>query len=481
MGTTLAQVLVSIKGLLIIPIVTKVAGTAVFGGYSLLVSALTLLVAVSSLGTWARLRRYLPSETNGARRAALFHPQLGFHLWFSLVLAAVAALVIAATPLRFLDGEFSLWLAALYVPALVLFFQLPNYFRYTNRVTSFNVSTVVVPYVFIGLVLASVALGFGISIDLLIALEVVAMIVVMLPLASVAVRELGVRVAPYRWPDLAADIRLGFPLIVAVVLDFALAASDRFLIGLFISVAAVGQYVPAYALGSFIVILAKIAGVVLPPLLSRLVDEGNEKEATVFVNVTLKAFLLAAPPFVVGAWVLSSDLLLLLANEEVAREAAGVTPIVALASVFYGLCLILDNVLFVRLKTAALFRASLIAVVLNVVLNLLLLPTVGSIFVAALSTLVGYVTMFAYVVRVASRHWPFAFAYWALAKSVAAAIAMGALLVVAQRWLGDDASAVWLLAEIGLGAAVYCGLALLFGAVSAEDRALLSEILRGRA
>jgi O-antigen/teichoic acid export membrane protein len=149
--------------------------------------------------------------------------------------------------------------------------------------------------------------------------------------------------------------------------------------------------------------------------------------------------------------------------------------------VFYGLCLILDNVLFVRLKTAALFRASLIAVVLNVVLNLLLLPTVGSIFVAALSTLVGYVTMFAYVVRVASRHWPFAFAYWALAKSVAAAIAMGALLVVAQRWLGDDASAVWLLAEIGVGAAVYCGLALLFGAVSAEDRALLSEILRGRA
>ncbi len=480
-ATSLAQLLVSLKGLLIIPIVTKIAGTAAFGAYSLLVSALTILVAVSSLGTWARLRRYLPSEPDLARRAELFHPQLWFHLSVALLCVVAAALLVKETPLSSFAGEFSWWIVAGYVALLVLFYQLPNYFRYTNRVALFNVPTVVAPYLFIGLVLASVALGARISIDLLLVLEGAAMLVVLTPLASRAVGELGARIERYRWAALVADIRLGLPLVVALVMDFLLATSDRFLIGGFISAAAVGQYVPAYALGSFIIIIAKIAGVVLPPLLAQLVDSGDEKEASVLVDFMLKAYLLVAMPFVVGAGVLSYDLLGLLANEEVAREAFGVTPIVAVASVFYGLCMILDNVLFVRLKTAALFRASAIAVVLNVGLNLLLLPRTGNILLAAVTTLVAYVAMFVYVTRVASRHWRFAFRYWTLAKSAAAALAMGALLVAAKRWIGPDASTAWILAEIIGAAAVYCILAVSLGIVSAGDRAMLSEILKRRA
>ena len=50
------------------------------------------------------------------------------------------------------------------------------------------------------------------------------------------------------------------------------------------------------------------------------------------VNYTVKGFLLAAIPFVVGSAVMSKPLLSLLANAEVADNAFLVTPIVALGT-----------------------------------------------------------------------------------------------------------------------------------------------------
>src|SRR5438552_325609 len=86
-ATGLVHILISVRGLIIIPIIIKTVGATVFGGYSLLVSSVTLLVGASSLGTYVRYRRFFPSERDTQRRAAIFYPQLGFHLGLSLLLA----------------------------------------------------------------------------------------------------------------------------------------------------------------------------------------------------------------------------------------------------------------------------------------------------------------------------------------------------------------------------------------------------------
>ena len=101
-------------------------------------------------------------------------------------------------------------------------------------------------------------------------------VLVALPLTFKMVREIGFKITLPNIPQLVGDIKLGFPLVLVYLVDFILNSSDRYVVTAFMSITAVGYYNSAYALGSFIVLLPKISGVVLPPLVSRAVDSGNE-------------------------------------------------------------------------------------------------------------------------------------------------------------------------------------------------------------
>lgn len=473
--TATAQVLISVKGLLIIPIVTKTVGTTVFGGYSLVVSALALLVGISSLGAYVRCRRYLPAAVSMDERAALYFPQLGFHLIFSLVLVLV--LLTVAGPLLGTpnDMDINLGLLPIYLFFYILFFQLTDYFRYTDRIASFNALSLSLPYLFISFVLLGFVLGYEVSINLLLALEILAMLVIVVLPSFTMFRELGLRVKFYKFTELVADVRLGFPVASAFIVDFVLAASDRYFIAYFITVTAVGQYVPAYALGSLIVVFAKVAGVVLPPVLSKAVDQGRDGEAQTLLNYSLKGYLLLAIPFVVGSFVLSEHLLIWIANEEVADAAKYVTPLVALASLFYGLCQFLHHVLFVRLHTIALFRASSSAAIVNILLNLVLFQFFDNILVAAVTTLISYIVMFLYLNKVASPLWSYKFDAPVLIKSFVASLLMGGVLLVLNHLPIGVVSWWWVIIEVIVGIMSYAIFLLCFGVLSTKER----EFIRG--
>jgi O-antigen/teichoic acid export membrane protein len=181
-------------------------------------------------------------------------------------------------------------------------------------------------------------------------------------------------------------------------------------------------------LGSFIILLPKISGVVLPVLISNAVDAGNEIEARAMVNYTIKFYLLAAIPFVVGSAVMSKPILTLLANQEVADNAFLVTPLVALGTLFYGLNLILSNVLFVRLKTAVMFKMNFIAAIMNLGLNLLIFYFIRNILVAAISTFLSYFVAFIFIRRIVAIDWPIDYDFKTIIKSMVAALVMGVVL-----------------------------------------------------
>ena len=186
-------------------------------------------------------------------------------------------------------------------------------------------------------------------------------------------------------------------MVLVYLVDFILNSSDQYVITAFISITAVGYYHSAYAMGSLIVLLPKITGVVLPPLPAKAVDSGNEAEARHMVNYTVKGLLMAAIPFVVGSAVMSKTLLTLLANAEVAAKAFLVTPIVALGTLFYGLNIILANVFFVRLKTTVIFKINAIAAIMNLGLNLLIIYFFPNILVAAVTTLLIYFVLYLFI------------------------------------------------------------------------------------
>ncbi len=462
------------------PIIIKTIGVQVYGGYSILITIVGFVMGISSLGVGFRRSRFLPSAPDPASRQALFYPQFFFQFASLMLLSLALIWSFPALDRLLFKGEvtFSIWLVIPYFSFYFLYAQTTDYFRYTHRINFFNFSTLSYACLNIAFILLLFSLAYKLTINVLFTVQIITSALVALPLTLKMVREIGFTITLPKIPQLVEDIKLGFPLVMVYLVDFILNSSDRYVVTAFISITAVGYYNSAYAMGSFIVLLPKITGVVLPPLLSKAVDTGNEAEARYMVNYTVKGFLMAAIPFVVGSAVMSKSLLTLLANAEVAANAFLVTPIVALGTFFYGLNIILSNVLFVRLKTAMIFKINAIAAIINLGLNLLIFYFIPNILVAAITTLLSYLLIFIFMYRVTSADWPIDYDLKTIMKSVTASLCMGMILLWTSSGLATGTPRLsYVMGEIVVGIIIYCLAILLLRTFSDKEWQKLKEIL----
>ena len=432
----LGHVLIPIKGLVLLPIIIKAAGTTVYGGYILVMTVLGFIFGISSFGAGFRFRRFMPSTEELEVRQSLFYPQFYFQLMVigGFILAIIPFAPIIKGALLEQSIEFSLWLVPTYLILYTFYSQLTDYFRYTSRIIYFSMATLFFPYFTVAIVIYY-SIYQQLNINTLLYANVLALVFVTLPLLLKTGVELHFRMVFYRIKELIADIKLGFPLILGYIVDFILSGSDRFVIASFLSVAAVGNYNPAYTLGSLIIIFPKITGVVMPQLLSKCIDSGEEEKARQIVDTTFMVYLMASIPFVMGSYLFSAPLLRLLANEEVASQAAWVTPIVALGILFYGLFYIINILFFVRLKTDYMFKANSLAALTNLVLNLVFLYLFRNILVAAITTLISYIIAFLYALRKVKRVWEINIDMKMLTKILIAAAGMGLFIHFVSTYL----------------------------------------------
>ena len=449
--------LVSMKGIILMPVIIKSVGVTIYGGFILLTSILGIAFGISSLGAGFRAKRYLPSSTSMKERSNLFYPQFYFHILMIIGLSILFVLLENPLNTYLLKNEvsFSVWIIPVYLVSYFFYSQGSDYFRYTSRVHYMTLAILCFPYLHIGLIALYLHMYGSINLDTLVLSSALSALLVALPCMWTAFRELGLKVLCYRPAGLRSDIRLGFPLVMSFIVDFILAGSDRYLIAIYLSVTDVGYYVPGYVLGSLIIFFPKAVGTALPQLLSRAVDGGKEVEAQTMLNYAVKLFLLLAIPFTFGCLVLSKPLLTLLANHEVAGKALWVAPIVALGTIFYGLNQILSNALFVRLKTKAIFRMNLIAAVFNLVVNIVLIFIFRNIIVAAITTLLSYFIAFVYAYRIVSTEWPIAVGRIPIIKSIAASTIMLGIVSIFKAHLENTSAGILSATLIGLGIFIY--------------------------
>ncbi|MDP3065144.1 MAG: MATE family efflux transporter, partial [Methanobacteriaceae archaeon] len=418
------HLLIYMQGIILMPIIIKSVGVTIYGGYILLTSALGFLFGISSLGVGFRCKRYLPSSTDIKSRCELFYPQLLFQIISIFILSLAILLLEPFMKDWFINNkiEFMILLAPLFLWLSMFYSQTADYFRYTGRMSFFNYATVLMPYINIGIVLLFLYSLHDLNINLLISAQIISMLLITTPLFFRIYNEIGFNFPTMKINELISDIKLGFPIVLGYVTNFVVSSSDRYVIALFLSVTAVGYYNPAYGLGSLILFYPMVSNVVLPPLLSKAVDTGKEHEARVMIDYTIKGFLFIGIPFVLGSYVMSKPLLTLLANPEVAENAYLIVPIVAMGTIFYGLIVILSNVLFVQMKTGAIFRVNVIAALLNLTLNLVLIYIFRDIMMAALTTLFSYFIAFILISRTVAANWPLNFNLRILVKPVVASM-----------------------------------------------------------
>ncbi len=193
-----------------------------------------------------------------------------------------------------------------------------------------------------------------------------------------------------RFGNLKAYLKFGLPIVPMHVSSWIVASSDRYMIGIFLGSRFVGYYDPAYLLGQSVpFLLASVIGFALTPTLSKMFDEGDIREVVKTLSFMLKSLLVITIPFIFGSVLLSKPVLILLSTEEIATNSYRLVPLVALGLMFYGIKIILSQTFILEKKTKMLGATYTFSALVNITLNLVLIPYIG-IMGAAISTAVSY-------------------------------------------------------------------------------------------
>ena len=483
--TFLAQLLLLLRGLLVMPIIVKMAGVDVFGAYVILGSFITFVYAVSALGTNYTYRRQLPSTNSLSQRRALMMPQLAFRLItvLGLCIAFLMADQQLSSLLHLSEDQFDFRLGCLWLLGLLVNEQVTDYYRYVDRIGAFNLVTIVPLFAFIGAVIVVALLKVPITLNLLALLQASALLLINAPIFFLDILgRTGIEWPRTNWNIFFNNAKTGFPLIWGFISDFLLNVGDRYLILLFLSMSAVGEYQTAYQLAALLAFFPQIISVVLPTQMSRLWDQGNRIEAEYLVKLCLHMFLMIAIPFVVGALLTGPSVLALLANAKCATAARWVVPLVASGMVFYGVVLLFQQIGFVTGHNARIQGVNAIALIANFGLNATILPFLPDITVAGATTLVAYLLAATMSIRVMLPVWRIPVDWGRLMRYVVATGIMAALLLVLgyRPGLVQEVSVLRLVCDVvGAMTSYFVGL-MLVGGFSRKDLGLLVNLIRKR-
>ncbi len=264
-------------------------------------------------------------------------------------------------------------------------------------------------------------------------------------------------------------LRYALPLLPAGLSIWALDRSDRLVIGHYLGPGSVGVYSASYALASLLMLLQTPLQITLFPKVSAL-WESDRATAIRYVSLSNKLFLTLAIPFVVGVSAVASRVLARLGNEELGAQGGGVlTLLVAAGVMLWGVSIMMSQLFYGARRTLPVGLVTVGAAALNLLLNLLLVPAWGTAG-AAFSTLVSYLAA-CFVFYLLSRRIARLNFYWLhLLKCAAAALLMGGVLrAMTSAWPGA------IIGPIAVGLVTYFALLWLLRAVSPAE----VELVRG--
>jgi len=273
-----------------------------------------------------------------------------------------------------------------------------------------------------------------------------------------------------RWLDgrvVRESMLYGLPLLGTNVAGFITDLGDNYLLEYFRGSEELGVYRAGYQLGTYATMffVAAVNSALIPVTMNLWSEKGPE-ETRRGLQDFLRWYLLIAVPVLFGVWALGGDLIGLMAGEKW-LPAVAVLPWVLVAKVIYGAYYPAMAGLYLSKRTGvvALFLGG--AALLNVLLNLVLIPGMtiipGRLAIpalgmegAAITTLIAYAFYVFGGGLVSRRHLKLRFPWRSFAAYLAAAVAMFFVL----RWIpSPDSNALTLLVKVPAGAVLYAGLA----------------------
>lgn len=352
--------------------------------YGLITLGLSILIVsanIGNLGLFQSAQRYIAYYSSQNDRA-----KVKGSIYSSLRIATISGIAImggvllCSQPLSSLfskpELENILWLFAPIIPIYLLSILFTSFFLGLHRPDVYVwISDIFFGITSIGLILLFLAIkhslyspvwALSISFLLCFVLFLFAFIKIVSPkLRGVDMKPMGKEL-----------LRFGMPLFLNSILALIMSNIDTLMIGYFLPSEDVGFYNSAFLLMQFIPIFLFSFSIVYMPIATNLLASGNiDQINNLYQSVTKWLFVLTLPLFLTFSF-FSRNILTLFYGSQ--YSAAGLALLILSAAEFVHTFLGPNDYSLIALgKTKIIFLGSLLAVIINIVLNSLLIPRIG--------------------------------------------------------------------------------------------------------
>ena len=471
-----ASILTMMAGLITFPILTRIFSVADYGLMNLVSTTLTMAVAIGKVGIQHSIIRY-ESEIRAGKGRYSLHQLYSTTLLGMVVTGVITALVIGFGAQIVPDGWLSdqrlrglFAITSLLVVIQVTDSVLVNILRAEQESTTLMKYQVLKKYAGIGIILGTL---FFVSRSLkgFYAASIVSEGLAVLLLALVLFRT-GRRPPPttaqFSRPMYTELLKFGIPMMIGYEISgIILSLGDRYVIDAVIGPEQLGLYSAAYNLCQYVqaAFIASVAQAITP-IYMRLWDQKGKEETSAFIDRSLRSYTILAAPLVAGLAAVGPELLPALASNKYAA-AGSVIPWVIAGMVVDSTNGIVGAGLFINRKTRVIMVIVILTALLNIGLNLVLVPRIG-IIGAAIATLISYTANSLTMAIAGRRLLPVKIPWLTILRAAGAALVM----YFALRNLFPGHRLITVAVRVTLGAPIY---GLLMAAIDPDARALVRK------
>lgn len=467
---SIANVVLALRWLILLPILSVTLGTEAYGIWSQIQVTIPLLVLFSMMALGTAMTRFLAGETDKGKVSTGFFSILAIVSLISIlfsVLVFVLAEPFAAAVFGGAEAASFVKLAAFLVLLTTIDEVVIYYFVAFRQMGKYSIFIIGQAVGEIALVAYLVFSGFG----LYGAIAALLVIRALLFIIGFLVVRPQIRLSAPSFSVMKPYLAFSLPLLPAGLCWWILNLSDRYIIGYFLGVAAVGIYSAAYVLGTVVSLFYTPLATVLFPAITHFYENNRIEEVKTHLKYTFKFYLMFSIPSIFGLSILAKSLLTTLATGEFI-VGFSIVPIIVLAEVFMGCGSIIMVVPLLLKRTRVIGLIDGVGAAINVGMNIILVPLMG-ILGAAISTLTIFMLRLITYSIISFKQLSFEVDWKFIIKSVIASLIMGAVV-----WALSPTGAINILISIVAGAIIYFATLILLRGFTRQEYEFLRDILR---
>jgi O-antigen/teichoic acid export membrane protein len=375
-----------IAGLVTFPVLTRLFSVADYGTMNLIAATLTISVAIAKVGVQHSIVRYHSEIEAGKSR----YSRVQLYSTTAIGMTATALLVMLAltifghfAPSRFIGDPKLRSLFA--IASLLVVVQgtesvLTNYLRAEQKTAALMKYQIAKKYTSLACILVAVLL-IARTLTAFYWSSVLAETVALVVLTVWALRAADwprPRSAGFSAPLYKELIRFGIPMMIGYELSgLILSVGDRYVIQGILGEEQLGLYAAAYNLCQYVqALLITSMSQAIMPIYVKMWDTEGVAATSAFINRSLRTYVMFGAPIIAGLSAVGPELLPALASNKYA-SAELILPWVIGGMVVDGTNAFFGAATFIKRKTVTVMVIVLSGAVLNIALNIVLVPHIG--------------------------------------------------------------------------------------------------------